>query len=308
MEKWSFIYVSDMQPGSPKSFRFNPRFMENWQTARKQIIEQKPEFMLVGGDITRDGSIHKWELEDMKADFDDMNIPYHVIPGNMDTGNKHTRCQGAFYPKRDDIGLNISSEQIQQFESVFGKSQWSFVHKNVRISGFCDMLINSGLPEEKELIAWMEQQKKKTKSEHHLWLTHYPLFIDSLHEANFDISKSEQYFEWYFGIDEPGRSKLMEIFKATGATRVVSGHIHCRKDFFADGIHFDIAPAVVAGQWPDKWPDGDITLGFFRYDVEGHKMTKKFIPLEKESTASGQYGPGGHPLPEERDYSLAWKK
>ena len=100
----------------------------------------------------------------------------------------------------------------------------------------------------------------------------------------------------------------MEIFKATAATRVLTGHIHCRKDHFADDIHFDLAPGVVASQWGDKWPDGDASLGFFRYDVAGSKMTKTFIPLGKESIAPGRYGLGGHTSVEQRDYSLAWEK
>jgi hypothetical protein len=32
-----------------------------------------------------------------------------------------------------------------------------------------------------------------------------------------------------------------------------------------------------------------------------------FVPLVRESTAEG-YGPGGHPLPEHRDYAIAWEK
>jgi len=236
-----------------------------------------------------------------------MKIPYHVVPGNMDTGNKHTRCQGALFPERDDLSLNVTSEQIRHFESVFGPSQWSVMHKNIRVSGFCDMLVNSQLPEEKKLWRWLEQQKQQPKADHHLWLMHYALFIDDPHEPNFNIADPEQYYEWYFGIDEPGRSKLMEIFKATGTTRVITGHIHCRKDHFAEGIHFDLAPGVMGAQWADKWPDGDAALGFFRYDVAGPKMTKTFIPLEKESTAPGRYGPGGHPRPDQRDYSLAWE-
>ncbi len=33
MEPWSFLHICDMQPGSPRSFRFNQRNMDNWQTA-----------------------------------------------------------------------------------------------------------------------------------------------------------------------------------------------------------------------------------------------------------------------------------
>ncbi|RKY26198.1 MAG: hypothetical protein DRP83_04800 [Planctomycetota bacterium] len=307
MKPWTFIHVADIQPGSPRSYRYDPSLMENWKQARKQILELNPELLLVGGDITRDGSIHKWELEDMKADFDSMGIPYHVIAGNMDTGNKHTNKQGPD-SARDDIALNITSEQIQQFESVFGPSKWSFLHKNVRISGFCDMLIGSGLPEEKELWKWLDEQKHLPTAAHHLWLMHYAMFRDTLDEPFFDIENPDQYMDWYFSVDQKNRDRLMDIFKATGATRCITGHIHCRKDHFADGIHFDLAPATCGNQWTDRWPDCDGSEGFFRYDVDNDKMTKTFVPLDKVSKRTDGYGPGGHPKPEARDYSLAWEK
>ncbi len=305
MKDWSFVYVADMQPGSPKSFRFNPALVENWQTARKQIMEMKPEFMLVGGDVTRDGSIHRYELDEMKQDFDAMGVPYHVIPGNMDTGNKHSHRQGP-YSERDDVSLNITSFQVKTFEQYFGPSQWSFDHENVRVSGFCDMLLGSGLPEEAELWEWLEAQAERPPAEHQIWLMHYAMFINDLNEPEFDITDPEGYFEWYFAIEQKCRGRLLDIFKAANTERVITGHIHCRKDFFVDGIHFDLAPGTCFGQWEDKWPDGDITLGFFRYDVSDAGMTKTFVPLEKVSERKDAYGPGGHPKPEARDYSIAW--
>lgn len=308
MKPWSFIYAADMQPGSPKSFRFRPRDAENWQTARKQImsLSPRPEFLLIGGDITRDGSLHRWELKEMKADFDGMQIPYHVIPGNMDTGNKHTDRQGAI-SDRDDISLNITAEQLRQFESVFGPSRWSFLHKNVRVSGFCDILLGSGLPEESELWQWLEDQTRLPRAPHHLWLMHYAMFIERPDEPVFDITDPDHYIEWYFCIDQKSRDRLMDVFKAAGATRVITGHIHCRKDHYAAGIHFDLAPATSFAQWEKRWPDGDSTLGFFEYRVDGEGVEKRFIQLEKVSTRNDGYGPGGHPLPKKRDYSLAWE-
>lgn len=306
IEKWHFVHVADIQHGSPKSYRFKPALLENWQTARKQIIELKPELMLVGGDISRDGSFHKWELEEKKIDFNTMGFPWHVVAGNMDTGNKHTPKQGP-YTARDDVSLNITSEQVKQFESVFGKVRWSFTHKNLRVSGLCDMLLGSGLPEEKELWEWLEAQKDEPRSQYHIWLMHSALFINDLHEPNFDITDPAQYHAWYFGIDEPHRSRLMKIFLATNTTRVITGHIHCRKDHFAEGIAFDLAPATSMAQWNNKWPDGDPGLGFLLYEVSDSELKKTFVPLKKESTRTDGYGPGGHPKPEARNYSLAWE-
>jgi 3',5'-cyclic AMP phosphodiesterase CpdA len=304
---WKFVYVADMQPGSPQSYRFNPAWAENWQTARAQIRALKPEFMLVGGDVTRDGSIHRWELDAMKADFDDLGVPYHVIPGNMDTGNKHTARTGAL-ANRDDRSLNMTSGQLRQFESVFGPSAWSFEHRNVRVSGFCDMLLGSDLPEEALLWDWLEMQATRPKMTHSVWLMHSAMFIDAPDEPAFDIADPKQYYDWYFCVDQGSRPRLLDLLRRAGATRVITGHIHCRKDHQAEGIAFDLAPATCMAQYTHRWPDGDGTLGFFEYLVAGARIEKRFVPLERVSTRQDAYGPGGHPPPELRDYSQAWER
>lgn len=305
MKSWSFVHVTDIHVGSPRSFRFAPAWSENWQTAREQIIEIQPDLLLVGGDVARDGNLHKYELEAVKADFDALEFPCHVIPGNMDTGNKHTDVQG-LREDRDDIALNIKSKQVQQFASVFGPVWWSFVHKDVRFSGFCDMLAGAGLPEEEALWEWIEAQRKQPRARHHVWMMHYALFIDDLEEPNCAINDPARYHDWYFGIDEPHRSRLADIFKDTGADLVLSGHVHCRKRHCAEGVRYHFNPSTAFGQWGRRWEDGDDSLGFMRYDVSAESIEGTFVPLERISTAKG-YGPGGHPLPEKRDYSIAWE-
>ena len=305
MDKWHFIYVADMQPGSRRSFRFNPRFLENWETAQKQIMDLKPELMVIGGDITRDGHGHDFEFEEMKQSLDTMNIPYRAIPGNMDTGNKHTDRQGP-KPERDDIGLNVTSEQLKRFGQFFGEFPWSFVHKNVRFSGFYEAIAGSGLPEEKILWQWLDSLKNLPPVRQHVMLNHYALFIDDLDEPNFDVTAPESYTAWYFGIDNPYRQRIFDAYKAAHVTIVFSGHIHCRRPVqVIDGIRFYKAPSTAFSQWDDRWEDGDPTLGFFHCHVTEQDLEVEFVPLEKESTATGGWGRGGHVKPEDRDYSLA---
>ena len=306
-QSWYFIYATDMQPGSMRSFRYQPALIENWHSAKQQIISSKPEFWLNGGDITRDGLLHDEEFVEMKKEFDSMGIPYHTIPGNMDVGNKHAKQQG-FFNDRNDIDLNMKSEDLARFESFFGSSHWTFDHKNVRVTGFCDMLLGSGQSQEEKLWSFLEELKDLPPVDHHLILMHYAMFIDNINEEIFDITKEDEYHHWYFGIDKPIRMRLLELFKAANVTRVVTGHIHCRKDFAAEDIFFDLAPSTGFGQWGDKWGDGDMSLGFFRYDVNGSNITKSFIPLNNISKRTDFYGPGGHPKPEARDYSLARQK
>jgi 3',5'-cyclic AMP phosphodiesterase CpdA len=143
MDSWRFIHVADMQPGSPKSYRYNPSWIRNWEQARRQIVSFDPDLLLVGGDITRDGSIHKYELDEMKADLDQQPFPVHVVAGNMDTGNKHARQDGRYRGEGQctDRELNVTSGQLQQFAAVFGPLWWSIDHKNVRFTGLADMMV-----------------------------------------------------------------------------------------------------------------------------------------------------------------------
>jgi Calcineurin-like phosphoesterase len=251
----------------------------------------------------RDGRHHTWEIENIKKDLDSLPFPVHVIPGNMDTGNKCTGLRGPD-PRRCDPELNIRSSDMVEWKKVFGPGNWSFVHKNVRFSGFCDMLLGSGLPEEDNLWKWLESQRNEPRTEYHVWIMHYALFIDRLDEPNWDITRTDQYLQWYFGISEPHRSRLFQVFKATGADLVITGHIHCAKTHLAEGIHFDLAPATCSVQFEDHWADCDPRMGFTRYRVASDGISGTFVPLSEISEREG-FGPGGHPRPQARDYSIA---
>lgn len=249
MNKWRFIHVADIQPGSPRSYRYNPSWIKNWDQAKTQILAMEPDLLLVGGDITRDGGIHRFELEEMKADLDRLPFPVHVIPGNMDTGNKHAdsnrlnRGEG----QCTDLELNVTSAQLQQFAEVFGPLWWSVDHKGVRFSGFADVVVNSGLPEEEAFWRWAEEQRQRPRVAHHVWIMHYAMFADNLREP--DWNPDTHYMEWYFCVNQPGRDRLAELFKGTATDLVISGHIHCHKRFAEEGMRFEIAPGTSFSQW-----------------------------------------------------------
>ena len=74
-DTWSFIHVSDIHVGSPRSYRFQPAWNENWQTARKQIVDLDPDLLFVGGDMTRDGTTHREELVNTRDDLQSLPFP-----------------------------------------------------------------------------------------------------------------------------------------------------------------------------------------------------------------------------------------
>ena len=154
---------------------------------------------------------------------------------------------------------------------------------------------------------FLEGLKRLPSAEHHVVITHYPLFLDNIDDETFDLTILEQYLPWYFSIDKEHRGRMMDAFKASGVTIAISSHIHCRKADVVEEIRFIKSPATCNAQMKDRWEDADGTLGFLRFDVTDEGITDTFVPLERVSTAKG-YGPGGHPKPELRDYSQAWEK
>ncbi|MCE9591495.1 MAG: metallophosphoesterase [Planctomycetes bacterium] len=304
---WSFVHINDTQAGSPRSYRYKPALLENEQTAFAQIKKINPDFMLFGGDLTRDGVLHDFEYEEMHERLTRLGVPYHAIPGNTDVGNKHTDKQGAFANRRD-IECNMEAGRLEKFASVFGEFPWTFVHKGVRFTGYYEAVVGTGLPQEAKLWAFLEHLSTLPHERDHVVVNHYAMFIDDMNEPNFDITDNEQYLGWYFGISLPHRARLFDLMKRAGVTMVFSGHIHCRCSQVVDGVRLYKTASTGFPQWVDHFPGGDGTLGFYRCDVTESGITQVFVPLEKISTDARSYGPGGHPTPEMRDYSLAWVK
>lgn len=306
MRDWSFLHIADLQPGSPRSYRFNPRFAENADMAYRQLgAIEDVDLLLVGGDLTRDGAIHGFECEEAKTRLGALPYPFYAIPGNMDTCNKHASTPGV--TGRDDQRLNVTAEQLDHFASFFGEVPWSFVHKNVRFSGFYAAVAGSGLPHEATMWRWLEDELPSLESaEHHVMMMHYSLFIHELDEPTWDITDQDEYRKWYFSIDQPHRARIFDAFKRSNVNVVLSGHIHCRcPPQVVEGIRFLRCAGIAMPQARDLWSEGDPTLGYYRFDVSETGIAETFIPLAHESTAEGKYGPGGHPHSEQRDYSQA---
>lgn len=303
MKPWRFLCACDMQPGSPRSFRFRAQHRENWETALRQLREEDAELLLVPGDLTRDGSIHDFEFEQLKCELGSLPYPFWAVPGNMDTGNKHTPIEHA------RSHAEVTARQLDRFARYFGEFPWSFVHRNVRFSGMYAALAGSGLAREERMWRWLEQElPAEPRADHHVLIMHYALFIDDVREETWDLTDSDQYHAWYFSIDREYRLRIFEAMKASGVELVLSGHIHCRRpEQVFDGVRFVKCAGIAFPQWADRWPDGDPTLGYHRFEVSDTGISETFVPLQVESSSKDGYGPGGHPHPSERDYSLAWE-
>lgn len=313
---WTFAAMGDLHIGSPRSYRFNPTGPENWCQAKKQLETLQPDFLLICGDMTRDGVDHPEEMEMFKKEIKTLSFPCHVIPGNVEIGNKHAVSDGGWRGDDDgsgrmsDVEMNCTRDALDRYRQVFGAPWWSFEQAGVRFSGITDIIFGTGFPEEEEQWRWMEKLAEQPALSNHVWIMHHPLFIHSINEKNYDITNPEEYLHWYFGLDNPYRQRFFEILKTSGAGLVLSGHVHNRIQREAEGIRFHaLAQNYNKSQFfgETQWPDGSGEPGFMIYTVEGMKISGRFQPLEVKSVATG-FGPAGHLRLSRRDYSVSWEK
>lgn len=310
---WTFIHVNDSHMGTPRSFRFRPAVNRRWAAIKQQIADSGADLLIHGGDLTRDGDIHEFEYQQAKEDLEALPFPCFVIPGNMDVGNKHATANGV---KRkwdaqglgwNDPDLNMTAERLDLFASWFGPIHWSFVHRNVRFTGFFAAVAGTGLPQEERFWRLLERIPDLPATEHHVAMMHYWPFIESLDEPAWDLTNADQYDNWYFSIDPPHRQRLWDCLCKAGVDHLFCGHVHTGRSVQeVDGIRIHRTPAAGnTSQMSERWADAETRFGFQRCDVTDAGIDVTFVPGHEQCGEFDSYGPMGHPPAELRDYSIA---
>lgn len=305
-DSWTFLHANDSHMGSPRSYRFRPAINKRWAAIKRQMSEIDAEFLLHGGDFTRDGDCHEFEYLQAKEDLDTLPFPSFVIPGNMDVGNKHTDRSGTLRPW-DDTTLTVTSERLDLFSSYFGPTHWTFQRRGVRFTGMFAGVAGSGLPQEARMWRMLERLPGLPASMHHVAVMHYWPFMESLDEPEWDITQPDQYDNWYFSIDAPHRRRLFNLMKAANVDILFCGHVHTGRPVQeVDGIRiYRTPPAGNTSQLAERWPESETRFGFQRCDVSDQGIEVTFVPGDDQCDEFGTFGPWGHPSPAERDYSIA---
>ena len=314
--EWKFLHVNDSHMGTPRSYRFRPAINQRWAAIVRQMAQIDAEFLLHGGDLTRDGETHEFEYVQARDDLDALPFPTFVIPGNMDVGNKHSTCNGA-KTKWEEQGLgwndpdwNMTEQRLRLFSAYFGPAHWTFVSRQVRFTGFFAAVAGSGLPQEDQLWRLLERLPDLPRARHHVAVMHYWPFMEQLDEPSWDLTQAEEYDNWYFSISPPHRQRLWKLLRDAGVEILFCGHVHTGRPVqVVDGIRiYRAQPAGNTAQLADRWSDADRRYGFHCCQVNGTGIEVTFIPGDDQCDEFGTFGPMGHPAVAERDYSAAREK
>lgn len=270
----------DGAPGTPASPRSNRRFA----AAIAALSDDPPAFALHLGDVVHPlPELGESEAAAAAAEalLATMPCPLHLTAGNHDIGDKPNPLVPA---------AAVRPDWIARFDRRFGPATRAFDHEGCRFVLFNDLLVNSGLPEEEEAFALLEEAL--ATADRAFLATHYPPFLHAADEGTL-----------YDNLDEPGRSRLLDIVARHGVEAVFAGHVHVflhnrhrgveiygapsvafvRRDF---SERFRVAPFAEAGREdPER-------VGFLVVDVHERGHVARMV-----RAADCARPPGGGPAP-----------
>ena len=241
----------------------------------------KPAFVVHLGDIT--------DPVPVSPDFDEsarifhrasepFSMPYYLVAGNHDVGEK-------IHPALPSIDeqVSITTEAIEQYQRHFGQQYYSFEHEDCLFLVINSMLINSGLEPEREQWEWLQQVLADNGEKRAFLFSHYPLYLSARDEPDF-----------YDNIDEPGRTRLIELLERYPVEGYYAGHVHNYFYNYLDGMHqfvlpstgiirtdymelFHSTPTREMGRFdPDK-------LGFFWVDVYADRHVPQLVRASEQA-------------------------
>jgi 3',5'-cyclic AMP phosphodiesterase CpdA len=192
-----------------------------------------------------------------------IDAPLRVIPGNHDVGE----C--AAEPWR---GIGVSSRRVRGFRDAWGSDRfvrfgdaardaqgWAFVGINSELCG-------SGLPEEGEQWAWLEEVAAEAAGMSVMLFLHKPLLIEGGTRENVTVTAA-------------ARERILATFN--GDLRVVgNGHVHRYRHTTDGDVMVVSAPSLCFS--PPAEPDlkfGQGTAGIVEYTVRGGHVDARFVEV-----------------------------
>jgi outer membrane protein assembly factor BamB/predicted phosphodiesterase len=190
IKPFRFAFVSDTHISAPDA----PAEHDLRRTVRDIDAMSDVDFVVLTGDITELGT--NQELRLAKLLLDSLDIPYHIIPGNHDTG----------WSESGGLG----------FSQVFGNDKFVFDHHGIRFFGCASgpyvRMSDGHIP--RSHVMWIDSLLKATPRNMPLvFLNHYPI------DNGLD--------NWY---------EVTERLKGYTILAVLCGHIHNNKPMDFEGI------------------------------------------------------------------------
>lgn len=263
--------ISDTHLGEPEA----PHAAENLRRTVEMVNARHPDAVVLSGDIGENPE----EWQRAREILRDLHAPLYYVPGNHDV---HTR-------------------DVKRYRAVFGPDYYRFQVKGVTfvvidsqlLGNFDQFEARSPLPlppeteaESEKMFSWLAQQTEgrsagNLQSHHHWWKRNRDheaqsgriiIGIQHIPAARADNLPPDS--KPYWVVNEPYRSRELDILHKLGIRHMLVGHWHVGTLFERDGIVWHVAPST------SRLLPWSGNLGFAMHTINRNGDVKtEFVPL-----------------------------
>ena len=252
----TIAHISDTHLGLKRA----PAAAGNLRRVVEMVNQRHPDAVIVSGDIGETPEAWKQARELLSK----VKAPVYYVPGNHDD----------------------SANTVGRFRSVFGKDYYEFKVKNATFFALDSQLLGNfdvldsyqimpltaiGQAESTRMLDWFGKQIDEELS---VPAGGNPALVFVVQHV--PISRNGGFppdAKPYWTVQEPYRSRELELLHRLGVKHVFAGHWHSGMVFQADGITYHIAPAT-------SWTAFKVPLGFAMHTISpGGEVRTEFVNL-----------------------------
>ena len=228
-------------------------FWENWCLAREFANAQRPDAVIVNGDLAINGPDSDAEIAFAAKAVSALRppspaaspAPVLVVPGNHDVGDE---------PPGQDPDQIIDDDRLARWDRSFAADRFVLDAGNFRLVGINAQLCGSGLERERLQEEWLDEQLRGAGGRPVALFLHKPLFMETPAE---DAATAAC-------MVPQARARLIDRLDRADVRLVVSGHLHQHRDRTVGGRRHLWLPAIAfAG---DPAAGGDTRCGLVVLD------------------------------------------
>lgn len=258
--------------------RARPYFHMNWELLLEALAAERPDHVIISGDLALDGPHREDDLAFARVQLDRLPAPWHAVPGNHDIGNNLPDLRGE---------ATVTEAHHAAWLRHFGTDRWVADFPGWRFIGLNSLITGSGFAAEAAQEAFLEEAVADAARRRVALVFHKPLCIFSSLETT--LSQST----WY----PAARAPVAKLIREGRVQLLISGHLHEARDRLVEGLRHIWVPGTafvqdIAGEWlPER--HGRRRVGYMMMELESDPRITLREPAPMVNIDIGNWLRGG---------------
>ncbi|MEE9589175.1 MAG: metallophosphoesterase [Hyphomicrobiaceae bacterium] len=246
-----------IQFSDPHLARDRPYFLFNWSLVVGWINEARPDLVVCTGDMALNGVSIDDDLAYAREQFNRIEAPWLVVPGNHDVGNNRPDVRG------EEV---VTEARLDIYRKHFGPDHWRRDIGAWSFIGLNSLIVGSGFAAEEQQWSFLQAELDACRPR--------PIAI-FLHKPPFLMRADESTLHQGCLYPEP-RKRFLDMIEGSSVRLVSAGHNHELASKVYNGIDIAWCPAtsfVIKRGYPEPRGGGRRIPGYLELSLSERDLT-----------------------------------